>query len=140
MIPRKQTLAGIAALALAAASVGAAQQWSPAPPSNLKVLAPGTTVRELLPVMKGFTQGLGVRCQHCHVYKGENPDDLSTFDFASDEKAEKVTARSMMRMVKVINDDLLKDVGDIAAVGDTKVTCFTCHRGDRRPLNKRPVA
>ncbi len=139
MIKRKQALAG-SAMSLAVASMAFAQQWSPSPPTNLKVLSSTTTVRELLPVMKGFTQGLGVRCQHCHVYKGENPDDLSTFDFTSDENAAKVTARSMMRMVKVINDDLLKGVGDIAAVGDSKVTCFTCHRGDRRPLNKRPVA
>lgn len=136
----KQALAGIAALTLFVASTVSAQQWSPTPPTNLKVLASTTTIRELLPVMKGFTQGLGVRCQHCHVYKGENPDDLSTFDFASDEKAAKATARSMMRMVRVINDDLLKGVGETAAMTDPKVSCYTCHRGDKRPLNKRPAA
>lgn len=128
------------AVSILAASAGSAQQWSPSPPTNLKVMASTTTIRELLPVMKGFTQGLGVRCQHCHVYKGENPDDLSTFDFASDERAAKITTRSMMRMVKVINDDLLKGVGEAAAPGDSKVACYTCHRGDKRPLNKRPAA
>jgi Photosynthetic reaction centre cytochrome C subunit len=140
MIYRKRVLAGLAIVSLLVPSAAWPQQWSPSPPSNLKVLASTTTVRELLPVMKGFTQGLGVRCQHCHVYKGENPDDLSSFDFASDEKAAKVTTRSMMRMSRVINDELLKGVGEAAATGESKVTCYTCHRGDTRPLNKRPGA
>jgi Photosynthetic reaction centre cytochrome C subunit len=137
MIKKKQALAG-SAMSLTVASMAFAQQWSPSPPTNLKVLASTTTVRELLPVMKGFTQGLGVRCQHCHVYRGENPDDLSAFDFASDEKTAKASARSMMRMVRVVNEDLLKGVGEPTAAGDPKVTCYTCHRGEKRPLNKRP--
>ncbi len=137
MIKKKQALAG-SAMSLVVASMAFAQQWSPSPPTNLKVLASTTTVRELLPVMKGFTQGLGVRCQHCHVYRGENPDDLSAFDFASDEKTAKASARSMMRMVKVVNEDLLRGLGEPATAGDPKVTCYTCHRGEKRPLSKRP--
>jgi hypothetical protein len=133
-----RVLAGITALMVSGAALATAQQWSPTPPTNLKVFAKGTTIRELLPAMKGFTQGLGVRCQHCHVYKGENPDDLSTFDFASDEKTTKVTTRAMMKMVAAINDDLLKGVGDAAAAGAPRVTCYTCHRGDKRPLSQRP--
>jgi Photosynthetic reaction centre cytochrome C subunit len=140
LIHQKRGLAGFTFVTLVVASAGSAQKWSPAPPTNLKVMASTTTIRELLPVMKGFTQGLGVRCQHCHVYKGENPDDLSSFDFASDEKAAKVTTRSMMRIVRIINDDLLRGVGEAPAAGEPRVTCYTCHRGDRRPLNKRPPA
>lgn len=138
MIQQKQVLAGIGMIALAASARGAAQAWTPSPPSNLKVFAPTTTVRDLLPHMRAYTRSLGVRCQHCHVYKGENPDDLSTFDFASDEKPAKATTRLMMKMVKVINDDLLKDVGGPAAPGDPKVTCFTCHRENKLPLRARP--
>lgn len=130
----------VCATTLAAASAAGQAQWSPAPPSNLKVFPKTSTVRELLPAMKGFTQGLGVRCQHCHVYKGDNPDDLSAFDFASDEKPAKNTARTMMKLVATVNDELLRGVGEAPAPGDPKVSCYTCHRGDRRPLNKRPPA
>ena len=35
--------------------------------------------------MRGFAGGLGVRCQYCHVHEGNQPNNLSTFDFASDE-------------------------------------------------------
>jgi hypothetical protein len=133
-------LSGSAALAIAASTPGAAQQWSPPAPTNLRVLAKATTGRELIQVMRGFTQGLGVRCQHCHVYKGEDPNDLSSFDFASDEKAPKATARVMMRMASAINDDLLKGVGEVAAAGEPKVSCYTCHRGEKRPANRRSPA
>lgn len=130
----------VCAITLASGSATGQGKWIPAPPSNLKVLPGATTVRELMPVMKGFTQGLGVRCQHCHVYKGEDPDDLNTFDFASDEKPAKVTARSMMKLLAAINSDFLKGVGEAPATGQAKVTCYTCHRGDRRPLTERPPA
>jgi len=44
----------------------------------------------------GFTRALSVRCQHCHLYAGSNPDDLTTFDFASDALPTKRTARLML--------------------------------------------
>ena len=92
------------------------EQWMPPPAMNLKVLPSDTEGRALVATMRSFTRGLGVRCQHCHVYKGDNPDDLTTFDFASDEKQEKLTARTMLRMVQEINDKHLKDVGEHAAL------------------------
>lgn len=119
------------------AGIGA-QQWMPPPPTNLKVLPADTEVRALVATMRSFTRGLGVRCQHCHVYKGDNPDDLTTFDFASDEKQEKLTARTMLRMVQEINDKHLKDVGEHASPGEMKVTCYTCHRGETMPLTRPP--
>ena len=82
-----------------------AQQWSPPVPTNLKVLPPDTAPRAVIGTMRGFAQGLGVRCQHCHVHKGDTPDDLMTFDFANDEKREKQTARVMLRMVMAINNE-----------------------------------
>ena len=57
----------------------AAQPWSPPPRMNLKVLPESTDDRTLIATMRRFAQGLGVRCQHCHIYKGDNPDDLSTY-------------------------------------------------------------
>ena len=121
-----------------AALLTAQQQWSPPPPVNLRVLPAGIDARTLISTMRGFTRGLGVRCQHCHVYKGDNPDDLTTFDFASDEKAAKETARTMLRMLVAINDEHLKEVGEARPAGEPKVTCYTCHRGETKPLTQRP--
>lgn len=115
-----------------------ARQWTPPNPTNLQVLDKAISTRDLIATMKGFTRGLGVRCQHCHAYKGDNPDDLGAFDFASDEKAEKRTARAMLRMLAAINDDYLKGVGEPPAGGKPKVTCYTCHRGEKKPLTERP--
>jgi hypothetical protein len=130
--------AGIVLLAIATCLTQAAPQWNPMPTKNLRVLDKAISAKDLVGTMKGFTRGLGVRCQHCHVYRGDDPDDLNAFDFASDEKATKQTARIMLRMVRAINNDHLKDVGDPPAPGTAKVTCYTCHRGERQPLTDRP--
>jgi cytochrome c peroxidase len=61
---------------------------------------------------------------------------LSTFDFASDAKKEKVTARKMLVMVHRINE---QDFG-VKDFKDVKVTCFTCHRGATKPLTAPPPA
>jgi hypothetical protein len=74
-------------LSIVAAAIVNAQQWSPPNPTNLQVLPKDTAPRAVVMTMRSFAMGLGVRCQHCHVYKGDNPDDLNTFDFANDEKA-----------------------------------------------------
>ncbi|HXT69184.1 MAG TPA: c-type cytochrome [Vicinamibacterales bacterium] len=115
-----------------------AQTQNPIPEkfTNLQVLPKDTTRQNLVPIMRGFALNLGTRCVNCHVYSGSDPagNDLSKFDFASDAKPGKATARKMMRMVTAINDDLLKGVGDPAPAGTQKVTCYTCHRGALKPL------
>ena len=63
---------------------------------NIKVLS-GLPESQLLPVMNFISTSLGVRCTHCHVNKNNN------WDFASDEKPEKQTAREMIKMVQGIN-------------------------------------
>ncbi len=85
-------------------------------PKNLKVLKPEDVRVE----MGNARTGLGVQCTECH-----------TADFASDEKPDKITARAMFAMVKEIN-----------AKPETmaKVTCYTCHRGQKEPLNAAPPA
>ena len=128
----------VVAVCLAGAIDAAAQQWTPSPPKNLKVMAADTDIRSVITAMKGFTQALGVRCEHSHAYKGTNPNDLAAFDFASDEKTTKVTARTMMRMTHAINSDFLKDVGKARPAGETKVGCYTCHHGEPMPLSRRP--
>jgi len=53
-------------LTLSAHSVVLAQQSPFKPPSNLRVLPQDTKLAELIPMMRSFTQALGVRCQFCH--------------------------------------------------------------------------
>jgi Photosynthetic reaction centre cytochrome C subunit len=111
-----------------------AQQSPFKPPSNLRILPKDTKVAEIIPVMKSFTEALGVRCQFCHSYTGSDPNALESFDFPGDGVPAKAVARTMMATVQVINRDLLKGVGEPAPAGQSKVTCYTCHRGERTPL------
>jgi hypothetical protein len=57
-------------------------------------------------------------CTDCHAQ-----------DRASDEKEDKVTARAMFAMMKEINAN---------PATMAKVTCYTCHRGQKEPLNAAP--
>ena len=102
----------VGAAALFGVSVAIAQTAAPPAPSaqppfaippfkNLKVFPKDIGRAELLGNMKFFAQSLGVRCTFCHV--GEEGKPLSTFDFASDAKKEKQTARRMLAMVHRIN-------------------------------------
>jgi hypothetical protein len=104
------------------------------PPSNLRVLPRDTTLATLMPLMKNFTTALGVRCQFCHSYTGTDPNALENFDFPSDTIPAKATARKMMTLLKAVNEDWLKDVGEARPAGQSKVSCYTCHRGERKPL------
>lgn len=123
----------LAATAWLAATIVTAQR-NPIPETftNLQILPRDATRASLVAVMRDFAMQLDVRCQHCHVGEG---DDLSTFDFASDARPAKAVARRMLLMVQSING-LLEGVGEPAAAGAPKVTCFTCHRGSIKPLTK----
>ena len=118
------------------------QQQQPQPaPANLQVLPKDMSRQDVVQTMRTFTRALGVRCQHCHVGEG---NDLSKFDFASDEKPTKKIARAMLTMVMDINTKHLAGIGEPvapAAPGEPpalKVTCFTCHRGETMPLSAPP--
>ena len=130
--------AGCAAFLAAVASA----QPEPAPPApvaalpafkNLQVFPKNIARADLIANMKFFAQSLGVRCTNCHVGTEGQP---STFDFASDAKKEKQTARKMLAMVHRINSE---DFG-VKDFKDVKVTCYTCHRGATRPLTAPPPA
>lgn len=115
-------------------SFSAAADQIPQKFTNLQVLPKNISHPDLVATMKGFTSSLGVRCEHCHVGEG---DDLSKFDFASDAKPMKKVARTMVHMVDHINGEHLKGIGDPAR--QPKVTCFTCHRGEKTPATIRSV-
>jgi hypothetical protein len=84
--------------------------------------------------MQTFVKSLGVAapegmgCNHCHV---PNPTGRGS-DYPADDKKEKEIARKMIKMTMAINADYLKDVGDAAT--PEKVTCFTCHNGQKTPI------
>ena len=94
---------------------------------NIQVLT-GMPASQLIPVMNYIGSSLGVKCTYCHVRKGEN------WDFVSDEKPEKSTAREMIKMVQGINKGNFK--------GNPAVGCFTCHRGSSSPVRvpQLPIA
>src|SRR4051794_38883872 len=140
----KLRLSGVALLAgfaVFGVSIAVAQAGPPPmafadpPHKNLKILPQDIPRAQLLGTMKLFSQSLGVRCTFCHV--GEEGKPLSTFDFASDAKAKKKTARAMLAMVKLLNE---KTLPDATGLPDAKVTCFTCHRGATKPATEVPPA
>lgn len=132
-------LLAAAAATLAAASAHAMQDaGADAPPpaapwkaKNLQVLPPDMPREQLFGVMKKISLSLGVRCTHCHVGKEGQP--LSTFNFASDAKREKEMARWMLRVTHDINQRFEVDMNT------PEVTCYTCHRGQVKPLTAPPA-
>lgn len=72
---------------------------------NLKVFPQNIPREQLIAAMRGFSRGLGVRCNFCHVPTTPPSDEL---DFASDAKDEKEIARMMLRMTQRINADVAK--------------------------------
>jgi photosynthetic reaction center cytochrome c subunit len=98
--------------------------------ANLQVFPPDTSQDVLIAAMKNFTRALGVRCPFCHV--GEDGMPLEKFDFASDSKPQKQTAREMMRLTAEINGRITKLMPDAPDKG-YQVTCWTCHRGTNHP-------
>lgn len=103
---------------------------------NIKVLDPNLSRRQVFGIMRGVAIGLGVRCEYCHV--GEPGQDLSTFDFPSDEKPTKLKAREMFRMVQAINTQHLANLPDRSDPAIT-VNCATCHHGLSKPVTTQSV-
>ena len=94
---------------------------------NIQVLN-GLPASQLIPVMNYFGSSLGVKCIFCHVNKD------GKWDYVSDEKTEKSTAREMIKMVASLNKASFK--------GNPAVGCFTCHRGNEHPVRipELPIA
>ena len=121
-----------------AADAGAQQFEWPEEPENIQVLPESAKGEMLRRIMRGFVGALDVRCDHCHVGEG---GDLTTYDFASDEKVSKQRARIMIEMVMAMNTDYLSRLpnDEISKNVGLEVSCMTCHRGNVRPLMLRDV-
>lgn len=91
---------------------------------NIKVLN-GMPASQVMMAMNFMRASLGVNCAFCHVQNGNE------WDFAADTKREKGTARKMITMVKGINTDSFN--------GQTRVSCFTCHRGNEHTNGMPPL-
>jgi len=106
------------------------QQTAPQDPAekhykNIQIFN-GVEAKEVRPAMDAFSSALGVRCSFCHTQ-----DAKGEFQWASDDKEEKKTAREMYRMMKKINDDNFD--------GRMEVTCATCHQGNSSPNRIPPI-
>lgn len=117
----------VAAASLAAPAV---QAQIPDKFTNLQVLPKDITKPQLIGTMRGFADGLGVRCDFCHQEGADHK-----LDWASDAKEQKKTARLMIKMVAAINGDYLTKLGgEHAEHGhENQVGCFTCHHGVQQP-------
>jgi len=90
---------------------------------NIKIFK-GVPAGRLVNIMNmGFGRSLGVSCGFCHV---PGKWDL-------DDKEEKSTARLMFAMVQTINRDYISKVPHDPGTQPV-VNCFTCHRGNPRPM------
>ena len=94
---------------------------------NIQVLT-GLPQSQLIPVMNYMGSSLGVKCTFCHEKNGDK------WDFVSDKKPEKGSAREMIKMVQGINKANFK--------GNPAISCFTCHRGSEHPVRvpQLPIA
>jgi hypothetical protein len=137
--PTREFVATVCAVVVLTAAVMTQTPQNPIPEkfTNLQVLPKDIPRADLVAMMRGFSGQTGSRCSHCHL--GEESQDLSEYDFASDARPLKAVARKMMLMVRAINGPLLEGVGAPPAAGAAKVTCYTCHRGAKKPLTAPPV-
>ena len=101
-----------------AAPAAAQEQTVEQVQKNIKVLT-GMPQSQLIPAMNFFAASLGVRCNYCHV------NNNGQWDYASDEKEEKATARRMVKMVLDANKSTFN--------GNPQVSCWTCHRARTSP-------
>jgi hypothetical protein len=129
------------ALSLAAQDKPAVQpppshQHMPLPkPTNLKVLPKDIAPEDLMKLMRGYSQALGVHCDFCH----EVNEQTHRPNFASDSKPDKEIARTMIAMTQTINQKYLSTINDPDATPEMKtVTCGTCHRGGIMPAPFKP--
>jgi photosynthetic reaction center cytochrome c subunit len=113
---------GVALVALASHAQSSAGPTTTAPVKmtestfkNIQILK-AVPADQLIPAMEFITASLGVECEFCHVLNA----------FEKDDKKPKQTARKMMQMMFAINQTNFD--------GRREVTCYSCHRGSRRPL------
>lgn len=82
-------------------------------------------------LMRSFTFATGLRCEGCHVMGDGGSFRGARFEL--DDKLPKRQARTMLKMVMRINEEMLPQVPN-RSDPPLRVECKTCHRGIRRPF------
>ena len=97
-------------------------------PKNLQVLD-FESVRDLKKYMKTIQKNLGVKCTFCH-----NINDKSI------DTEHKIIAREMMKMQIDLNKHFFAQIGDslLKHENTLQISCWTCHRGSKKPQLVRP--
>lgn len=110
-------LATVVLLGLVAIEMPSVSEEKESPFKNVQILK-DMTPDELDEYMIEMLDHLGVKkCTYCHVR-----------DKSSDENEHKVIARKYIKMTKELNETIFKDT-------EEKITCYTCHRGKKHPVN-----
>ena len=95
---------------------------------NLQVLD-FESERDLKKYMKTIGKDLGVKCTFCH--------DLNDKSIDTDHK---LIAREMIKMQVDLNKHFFAQIGDslLKRENTLQISCWTCHRGSKKPLLVRP--
>ena len=129
------------ALTIALAAAIAAPDALAQQPGSAGAKRPNLRVLQALPepqlflLMNMVADSLGVRCDYCHVQATpdftKTPANVGGWVWDSDDKPQKRTAREMMQMVIALNAGSFK--------GESRITCYTCHRGSTQPARTLPL-
>ena len=117
------SLVGLIVLVAAAFVLGAVQpteaqgQEEPPPPLVNVEIFTGMTYDEVRAEMTLIRDQLGARCRYCHLLGADGVTDYVP------ETKMKQTARQMIRMVQVLNEQ------EPFKSGTVKANCATCHKG-----------
>ena len=97
-------------------------------PKNLQVLD-FESVRDLKKYMKTIQKNLGVKCTFCHDINDKSIDT-----------EHKIIAREMMKMQIDLNKSFFAQIGDslLKHENTLQISCWTCHRGTKKPQLVRP--
>ena len=97
-------------------------------PKNLQVLD-FESVRVLKKYMKTIQKDLGVKCTFCHDINDKSIDT-----------EHKIIAREMMKMQMDLNKSFFAQIGDslLKHENTLEISCWTCHRGSKKPQLLRP--
>ena len=97
-------------------------------PKNLQVLD-FESVRDIKKYMKTIQKNLGVKCTFCHDINDKSIDT-----------EHKIIAREMMKMQIDLNKRFFAQIGDslLKHENTLQISCWTCHRGSKKPQLVRP--
>jgi len=122
---RRVLLAAFAGV-LAAGATSATAQDFPTTFKNLQVIDKTIAPEALKAKMNSFTDELGVKCTFCH----------SLDDYSKDDNKHKVDARKMIALVQFMKLNKAKYFK--ATAPDELLSCGTCHRGQKEPVQFVP--